>query len=155
MRTSNEAKWGNGPEAGRLNLTGQLDLSRSKRRCGNESKSRGWSSLITTIIDTDSTPTWTTYEAHSPDLKRMSSAGWERANAEETSQDLVDARRTSVHRARFHNQNLVSRRAAAAKKEEMDPKPRTKTVEQALRQLRRDRTGSLPRHLRQNWSSAG
>ena len=127
-------------------------LSRAKRHHRNL-KSRGRQpSLIATII---STPTWTTYETHSRDLKRTSSTDWGRVNAKRTSQDLVDVRKASAHRARFHNQNLVSRRAAVANKKEADQIPRTKTSEQALRQMRTGRVGSLPRHPRQSWSSAG
>jgi hypothetical protein len=124
----------------------------AKRRDGN-SKPRGQPSLIATIINTDSTPTWTTYEPHYPDSKRVSSTGLEGANARRTSQDLVGVRRASARRPRFHNQNLVFRRAAVANKKEADPTPRTKTSEQALRQMRTGRTGGLPRHPRPNWSS--
>ena len=127
-------------------------LARAKRHHGN-SRPRGQPSLIVTIIDTSSTPTWTTYKTHSRDLKRMSSTDWEGANVKRTSQDLVDARRASAHRARFHNQNLVPRRAAVANKKEADPAPRAKTSERVLEQMRTDRTGSLPRHPRPNWFS--
>ena len=116
-------------------------------------KPRGQPSLIATIIDTDSTPTWTTYETHYPDSKRVSSADWEGANTKRTSQDLVDMRKASARRPRFHNQNLVFRRAAVANKKEADPTPRTRTSGQALRQVRTGRAGSLPRHPRPNWSS--
>ena len=129
-----------------------LEQADSKRHHG-KSKPRGQPSLIATIINTDSTPTWTTYEPHSPDSKRMSGTGWEGANAKRTSQDLADARRASAHRARFHNQNLMSRRAVVANKKETDSKPRTKTLEQAPWQMRTGRTGSPPRHPRPNWSS--
>ena len=129
-------------------------LVQVKRWHGNKSKPRGQPSLIATIIDTDSTPTWTTYETRFPDSKRVSSTDWGGVKSRETIQQLVDARRASAHRARSHSQNLVSRRAAVANKQETNPTSRTKTSEPALRQMRTDRTGSLPRRLRPNWSSA-
>ena len=128
-------------------------LARAKDHGGNESQPRGQPSLIATIIDTDSTQTWTTYEAPSPNSKRISSAGSGGANAREINRGLVDVRRVLVRRARFLNQNLVSRRAAVANKKETDPKPRTKTSERALLRKRTHRTGSLRRHPRPNWSS--
>ena len=48
-------------------------LMNIKRQHGNELKP----SLVITVIDIDLTPTWTTYETHSPDLKRVSSVDWE------------------------------------------------------------------------------
>ena len=128
-------------------------LARTKRRRGNGSKPRGQPSLIATIIDTGSTQSWTTYETHSRDSKRISSTDLGGANARRTVQDLVDVRKASAHRARSHNQNLVSRRAAVASKKEADPTPRTKTSRQALRQMRTGRTGSLPHRPRPSWSS--
>ena len=50
--TSGEAERGSGPEPGKLNLAGQLDVSHAKRQCGNELRSRGQPSLITTIAGT-------------------------------------------------------------------------------------------------------
>ena len=120
---------------------------------GTRLEPRGQPSLITAIINTDSTQTWTAYKMGSQDLNAVLSTGWGGANPEETSQDLV--RRALVHGARSHNQNLMFRRAAVANKKEEDPTPRTKTLEQALGQMRTDRAGSLPRHPRPNWTSAG
>ena len=82
----------------------------TKRRHGNESKKpRGQPSLIPTIIDTDSTQTWTNYETDTFDLKRTWSIGWEGTNAKRTKRDLVIVTGASAHRARSHNQNLMSR----------------------------------------------
>ena len=81
----------------------------NKRWRGNEPESRGQPSLIATTIYIDSTPTWNTYEADSPDLKRISSIGWGGANAKRTKRDLAIVRKASAHLARSHNQNPVSR----------------------------------------------
>ena len=102
-------------------------------RALNATRPAAQPSLIATIIDTNSTPTWTSYEAESLDLKRISCTNWGTAKAKRTSQDLVDMRRASAHRARFRNPDFVSRRAAVANKKEADPTLKTKTSEQALR----------------------
>ena len=113
---------------------------------GGMGTDRSPKALIPTIIDTDPTPTWTTCETHSSDLKRMSSTDWEGANASRTSQDLVIVTRASAHRARSRDQNLMSQRAVS-------PTSRTRTSERLTQQMRTNRTGSLPRHPRPNWSS--
>ena len=128
-------------------------LIHAKRQHEKGSKPRGQPSLIATIIDTDSTPTWTTCETHSPNLKQISSIDWEGANAKRTGQDLVIVTRASAHRVRSHYQNLMSRRAADPKRKEADPTSTAKTSEGALQQMRTDRTGSLLRHPQPNWSS--
>ena len=142
----------NGEYVGTVSPRDKLGISRALNAIMG-TKPRGQPSLIATIIDADSTPTWTTYETHYPNSKRVSSTDWGGINAKGTSQDLLGVRRASGHRARFHNQNPVSRRAAVANKKEVDPTPRTRTPGRALGQMRTGRAGSLPRHPRPNWSS--
>ena len=128
-------------------------LALAERRHGNKSEPRGLPSLITTIINANSTPKWTTYETHSPDLKRVSSTVWGGASARETNPGLVDPRRASARRARFHNQNLASRRAVVASKKETERALEMEPSERALWQMITDRAGRLPPHLRPNWCS--
>ena len=111
-------------------------------------------SLIATIIDSDPARTWTTYEARSPNSKRISSTGWEGGNLRGTNQGLVGVKRASAHRTCPHSLNFTPQRAAVANEKETNPAPGAKTSELALRQLRTDWTGSLPRRHRPNWSSA-
>ena len=124
-------------------------LKLSKRRHGNRSEPRGQPSLIATIINADSTPTWTTCETHSPDSKRISSTNLGGTNARETNRGLADERRASVRQPRF----LAPRRAAVANEKETDPTPGKKPSERALGRMRTDQAGSLRRHLRPSWSS--
>ena len=77
-----------------------------------EARSRGRSSVITTIIYANATPTWTTCQNLSPSSRRASSTESPGTDEKPTKRRLADVGRGPTPQAHFPDQNPTSWRAA-------------------------------------------